>query len=161
MGNALSGIRILDFSRAVAGPYGTLLLADLGAEVIKIEQVPSEIKAKATALDADWANIFGYPVSEEGHSTPDGERRWAQGMGHFQSLNRNKKRLALNLKTEKGRKVFHDLVRKSDVVYDNFRPAMVNSLGIKLGNYFLHVHAPGYPNVGATMGICDVVVFME
>ena len=130
MEGALSGIRILDFSRALAGPYGTLLLADLGAEVIKIEQVPSEIKTKADALDADWASIFGYPVSEERRNTPDGKGRWAQGMGHFQSLNRNKKRLAINLKTEKGREVFHDLVRKSDVVYDNFRPAMVESLGI-------------------------------
>ncbi len=130
MEGALSGIRILDFSRAVAGPYGTLLLADLGAEIIKIEQVPSEIKAKADALDADWATLFGFPVSEEGRNTPDGRRRWAQSASHFQSLNRNKKRLALNLKTEKGREVLHDLVRKSDVVYDNFRPAIPKSFGI-------------------------------
>ena len=130
MESALSGIRILDFSRAVAGPYGTLLLADLGAEVIKIEQVPSESKAKAAALDADWATLFGYPVSEGGRNTPDGKRRWAQGAAHFQSLNRNKKRLALRLETEKGREIFHDLVRKSDVVYDNFRPPIVKSLGI-------------------------------
>ncbi len=130
MEGALSGIRILDFSRAVAGPHGTLLLADLGAEVIKVEQVPSESKAKSDAMDADLATIFGYQVSEEGRSTSDGERRWAQGMGHFQSLNRNKKRLSLNMNTEKGMEVFHDLVRKSDVVCDNFRPFMVKSLGI-------------------------------
>lgn len=130
MEGALSGIRILDFSRAIAGPYGTLLLADLGAEVIKIDQVFSQVKTKATALDADWATLFGYPVSDEGRNTPDGGRRWAQGVSHFQSLNRNKKRLAINLETEKGREVFHDLVRKSDVVYDNFRPAIVKSLGI-------------------------------
>ncbi len=130
MEGALAGIRILDFSRAVAGPYGTLLLADLGAEVIKIDQVPSEIETKAAAADADWAVLFGYPVSEEGRSTPEGRRRWAQGVSHFQSLNRNKKRLALNLKTEQGRDIFHELVRKSDVVYNNFRPAIVQSLGI-------------------------------
>ncbi|MFC1981150.1 CaiB/BaiF CoA transferase family protein [Chloroflexota bacterium] len=127
---ALSGIRILDFSRAIAGPYGTLLLADLGAEVIKIDQVPSEIKTKATALDADWAVLFGFPVSEEVVNTPDGKRRWAQREAHFQSLNRNKKRLSLNLNNEKGREVFHELVKKADVVYDNFRPAIVKSLGI-------------------------------
>ena len=127
---ALSGIRILDFSRAVAGPYGSLLLADLGAEVIKVEQVPSEINAKADAMDADWATLFGYPVSEEGRNTPDGRRRWSQSASHFQSLNRNKKRLSLNLKTEKGREVLYGLVRKSDVVYDNFRPAIPKSLGI-------------------------------
>lgn len=130
MEGALSGIRILDFSRAVAGPYGTLLLADLGAEIIKIDQVPSQINAKAAALDADWATLFGYPVSEEGRNTPDGERRWAQGMSHFQSLNRNKKRLALNMNTTKGGEVFYDLVKKADVVYDNFRPALVKGLGI-------------------------------
>ena len=130
MEGALSGIRVLDFSRAIAGPYGTLLMADLGAEVIKIDQVISEIKTKATALDADWATLFGYPVSDEGRNTPDGKKRWAQGASHFQSLNRNKKRLALNLSTEAGRGIFHDLVKKSDVVYDNFRPAIVKSLGI-------------------------------
>ena len=51
-------------------------------------------------------------------------------MGHFQSLNRNKKRIALNLNTEKGREVFHDLVKNSDVVYDNFRPGIPKRLGI-------------------------------
>lgn len=127
---ALSGTRILDFTRAVAGPYGTLLLADLGAEVIKIEQVPSEIKAKADALDADWAALFGYAVSEEKRGTPDGNRRWRQGRSHFQSLNRNKKRLALNMKTKKGKELFYELVRKSDVVYDNYRPAAAKGIGI-------------------------------
>ena len=120
----------MDFSRAVAGPYGTLLLADQGAEVIKIEQVPSESRAKSDALDADLATIFGYTVSEEKRDTPDGRRRWAQGMSHFQSLNRNKKRLAIDMNTEKGREVFHELVKKSDVICDNFRPRMVKSLGI-------------------------------
>ena len=130
MDGPFTGIRILDFSRAVAGPYGTLLLADLGAEVIKIDQVASEVKHKAAALDADWATLFGYPVSEEGRNTPEGKRRWAQGMGHFQSLNRNKKRISLNLNTDKGREIFHDLVKRSDVVYDNFRPALVKELKI-------------------------------
>ncbi len=130
MEGALTGIRILDFSRAIAGPYGTMLLADLGAEVIKVEQVPSQINTKATAMDADWATLFGYPVPEEKINTPEGKRRWATNASHFQSLNRNKKRLAINLDTKKGREIFHDLVKKSDVVYDNFRPSVVKSLRI-------------------------------
>ncbi len=130
MAAALSGIRILDFSRAVAGPHGTLLLADLGAEVIKIEQVPSESKAQSDAMDADMATIFGYQISNDKRNTPEGKRRWAQGMGHFQSLNRNKKRLAINLDSEQGKKIFYELVKKSDVVCDNFRPFMPKKLGI-------------------------------
>lgn len=130
MAGPLSGIRILDFSRAVAGPYGTLLLADLGADVIKIDQVPSEMKTQAATEDADWATLFGYPVSEEGRNTPTGRQRWGQSMGHFQSLNRNKRRVAINLSAAEGRKIFHELVKKSDVVYDNFRPAIVRKLQI-------------------------------
>jgi len=127
----LSGVRILDFSRAVAGAYGALLLADLGAEVIKIEQVPSQFQENAVAaVDADWSTLFGYPVAEEEPETPDAKRRATQGRGHFQSINRNKKRIALNLKAEKGKEAFYALVRKSDVVYDNFRPAVLNRLGI-------------------------------
>ena len=133
----LQGVRIADFCWVWAGPYSTMLLATLGAEVIKVERVPSEIGAKAEVLDADWATLFGYPVSEEGRNTPEGRRRWAQSASHFQSLNRNKKRLSINLKTEKGKEIFHNLVRKSDVVYDNFKPTLMKSLGIDFD-----IHAP-------------------
>ncbi len=124
----LPGLRIIDFSRAVAGAYGTLLLADLGAEVIKIEQTPSEV-SKGEA-EAEWAVLFGAAVSQEPPKTPRERRVWAMREAHFQSLNRNKKRICLNLQTEKGKDIFHELVKKSDVVYDNFRPHMLKRISI-------------------------------
>jgi len=127
---ALSGIRILDFGRAVAGTYGTLLLADLGAEVIKIEQRPPDVKARAAAYGTTRAPLYGMKPSEETFGTPEGYNLWARGESHYQSLNRNKKRVSLNLESGKGREVFHDLVRHADVVHDNFRPHMPKKIGI-------------------------------
>jgi len=96
----LQGVKIIDLTRALAGPYGSMLLADLGAEVIKIED-PS----------GDEFRLMSSEVS-------------------FGCINRNKKGLTLDLKSEKGKEVFYDLVRKCDVVYDNYRPGVVERLGI-------------------------------
>ena len=80
----LSSVRILDFSRGVAGAYGTLLIADLGAEVIKIDELPSQYQDKLVGVvDADWATLFGYPVLEEALNTSGARRRAAQGRSHF------------------------------------------------------------------------------
>ncbi len=127
MEQALSGIRILDFGRAVAGTYGTMMLADLGAEVIKIEQIPEEDSERAKAFGGGAAAMFyGLQVPSSARKT----EAWLRGESHSQSLNRNKKRIALDLETEKGREVFHELVKKSDVVHDNFRPYMLKRIGI-------------------------------
>lgn len=102
---ALQGVRILDLTRALAGPYGTMILADLGAEVIKIEAPGSRRE-------------LGGPFSYKGMDA------------YFIGVNRNKKSVTLNLTKPEGRQVFYDLVRVSDVVFDNFRPDVPKRLGI-------------------------------
>nr|BAL57576.1 formyl-CoA transferase [uncultured Chloroflexota bacterium] len=100
----LSGIRVLDLTRMLAGPYGSQLLADLGAEVIKIE-----------APGGDPMRHMG-PYFARGESA------------YFLSANRNKKSVVLDLKSDQGRQVFLDLVAVSDVVFENFRPGVMGRL---------------------------------
>lgn len=104
--SALKGLRILDLTVTLPGPYCTVLLADLGAEVIKIENPEG----------GDWFR----------HEKPA-----VKGMGiRFLNLNRNKKSLTLNLKSPKGIEIFLALVRKAHVVLEGFRPGVVDRLGI-------------------------------
>lgn len=107
MQSLLSGIRIVDLSRVLAGPYGTLLLGDLGAEIIKIED-PKE----------------GDPTRNISPKKVEGEDPY------FLGLNRNKKSLTLNLNTSQGQEILHRLVKISDVVYDNYRPDVLPKLGL-------------------------------
>ena len=101
----LAGVRIIDLSRALAGPYGSLLLGDMGAEVIKVEE-------------------------KLGDGTRGSLPRLEAGDGsYFISVNRSKKSVALDLTSNEGKQVFHDLVRVSDVVYDNYRPKALKKLG--------------------------------
>lgn len=104
----LEGLRILTVSQFGAGPFGTMLLADLGAEVIKIED-PS--------AGGDVARYVP-PYAIDGDSL------------YFQSFNRNKKSLALNLQHPEGKEVFHDLVKVSDAVYNNLRGDQPGKLGL-------------------------------
>ncbi|MEN9810510.1 MAG: hypothetical protein RLZZ488_2077, partial [Pseudomonadota bacterium] len=111
MSSALNGIRILDFTHMLSGPYATMLLADLGAEVIKIEP-PHSGEGTRRLLEKD-----------KQHSI--------EGMGaYFLTLGRNKKSLALDLKLPAAQKIFHDLVRRSDVVVYNFRVGVGEKLGL-------------------------------
>ncbi|MFB0565239.1 MAG: CaiB/BaiF CoA transferase family protein [Candidatus Aminicenantaceae bacterium] len=105
MEEPLSGIRILDLSRMLSGPFGSMVLADFGAEVIKIEDPDGGDKTRTMG-----------PKLSEGQSA------------YFLSINRNKKSLTLDLRKEKGRKIFYELVKLSDVVFDNFRPGVLDRL---------------------------------
>lgn len=105
MAGPLSGYRILDLSRAIAGPYGAMILGDLGAEVIKIEPPGGEL-----------SRLFPGP-SHEGESF------------YYLAFNRNKKAITLDLGTDTGREAFYDLVAISDVVWDNFRHGVMERLG--------------------------------
>jgi CoA:oxalate CoA-transferase len=106
MSKALTGLRILDLTGALSGPYCSLILGDMGAEIIKIEPPDGDI----------FRNIG-----------PHYQGEWS---GYFVAVNRNKKGIVLNLKTEGGLRTFYDLVRASDVVLDNFRGGVLERLRI-------------------------------
>lgn len=103
--NALADITVVEWSTFVTGPYAAALLADLGARVVKIEALP----------DGDPYRYF----APDPHFSPN-----------FAHLNRNKESLALDLKTEKGKKICVDLVKKADVFVENFRPGAADRLGL-------------------------------
>ncbi len=103
----LESITVLDLSRALAGPYCTMMLGDMGAEIIKIE-MPGR---------GDDSRSWGPPFVE-GESA------------YFMSVNRNKKSITLNLKSEKSKEIIEKLIKKADVVVENFRPGTMEKLGL-------------------------------
>ncbi|SFE52602.1 CaiB/BaiF CoA transferase family protein [Alteribacillus iranensis] len=111
MGLPLTGVRVLDLSHVVAGPFCSMLLADAGAEVIKIEN----------PRGGEYGRKIG-PFKENGN----GERTAAC----FTRMNRNKKSITINLKDERGRKIFLDMIKESDIVIENFRPGVLDKMGI-------------------------------
>lgn len=102
---ALEGIRVVDFSRILAGPFSTMILGDLGAEVIKIERPKT----------GDDSRAYGPFVEDESL--------------YFMSINRNKKSIALNLKNKAGLDFVEKLIATADVVVENFRPGVMKKFG--------------------------------
>jgi len=108
---ALSDVKVIDLTHYIAGPYCTKMLADCGADVIKIERPDG-----------------GDPARKMGpflHDDPDPEKS-----GLFLHLNTNKKGVTLNLKNETGRNIFKELVRDTDIVVENFSPRVMPTLGL-------------------------------
>jgi crotonobetainyl-CoA:carnitine CoA-transferase CaiB-like acyl-CoA transferase len=142
---ALQGITILDLTRVLAGPYGTMIFADLGADVIKIEQ----------PVKGDDTRAFGPYVKGESI--------------YYITNNRNKKGITLNLKDPKGKKIFLELVKKADVVVENYRPGTMEKLGLGydvlqevnpriiygcisgFGHYGRYTDRPGYDIISQAM----------
>ena len=106
----LTGIRVLDFSHAAAGPFATMLLGDLGAEVIKIEK----------PRHGDGSRSMGVPMPSPNDNESD----------YYVALNRNKKNIAIDLSSPEGQQIARDLARQSDVVIQNFRPGVMERLGL-------------------------------
>ena len=106
MSYPLEGVRILELGQIIAGTYGSQVLSDLGAEVIKVET----------------------PDGDLGRNPSVAPYRGLSGL--FLTLNRNKQSIVINLKSEEGRAVFYDLVKVCDVVVDNFRPGVLERLQI-------------------------------
>ncbi len=102
----LEGVRVLDLTSIMAGPYCTMVLGDMGAEVIKVENFP----------EGDGSRRFEPKVNDESYC--------------FAVLNRNKKSIGLNMKDPRGKEAFMKLAAKADIITENFRPGVVKKLGI-------------------------------
>jgi crotonobetainyl-CoA:carnitine CoA-transferase CaiB-like acyl-CoA transferase len=143
MPGALADLLILDFSRVLAGPYATMVLADLGARVIKIEQPGL----------GDETRQWGPPFTEDGRSA------------YFIAVNRNKQSVTLNLKHPDGQAIARTLAQRADVLIENFLPGTMSRLGLGYddlrlinpglvycsitgyGQYGPDAHRPGYDTV--------------
>ena len=106
MKGPLIGIRVLDLTRALAGPYCTMMLGDMGAEVVKVESPDGGDDSRA------WAPPY---IGKES--------------AYYLSCNRNKKSITLNLRSAEAKKVLTDLMKVSDVVVENFRPGVMTKMG--------------------------------
>ena len=110
-GAALAGVRVLDASRVLAGPYCTMVLADMGADVVKVER----------PAGGDDTRAWGPPYLGDP----------ADGLSaYFLAVNRNKRSVAIDLRSERGRRLFLDLAAHSDVVVENFAPGVAERLGL-------------------------------
>ncbi len=126
----LENIKVLDLTRVLAGPFCTMILSDLGADVVKVE-VPGT---------GDDSRHFG--PFKNGQSL------------YFLSINREKRSISINLKSEKGRAIFKDLVKQFDIVIENFRPGTMEKLGLgyetlkELNPRLIYAASSGYGHTG-------------
>jgi crotonobetainyl-CoA:carnitine CoA-transferase CaiB-like acyl-CoA transferase len=110
MNKPLAGLRVIDLTHMLSGPYCAMILADLGAETIKVEPLQGEGTRKLLATDP---------------------KNSLDGMGaYYLTLNRNKQSICIDLKSEAGKQVFYELVKESDVVVNNFGAGVPERLGI-------------------------------
>jgi crotonobetainyl-CoA:carnitine CoA-transferase CaiB-like acyl-CoA transferase len=128
----LEGLRVLDFSHAYAGPFCSMYLGDLGADVVKVEK-PGR---------GDGCRYMGTKLFEDAPLQPD----------FYISMNRNKKSLLVDLRDERGAALIHELVPNFDIVIQNFRPGVMDRLGLgfedlsklRLGLIYLSISAFGF-----------------
>ena len=111
MKKALDGIKIIDLSHVLAAPFCTMVLADMGADVVKVEP----------PVHGDDSRAFGpfYDAKEGGEKQS----------GYFISINRNKRSVCLDLKKEKGKSILREMIQSADVLVENFRPTTMKKLG--------------------------------
>lgn len=143
---ALSGITVIDLTRVLAGPYCSMMLADMGADVIKVE-----VPGKGDDSRSHYPQINGESA-------------------YYMNLNRNKRSMTLNLKSEEGKAILRGLVKKADVILENYRPGVMEKLGLGyedlkkinpgiiygcvsgFGHYGPYSQRPGYDIIGQAMG---------
>jgi len=112
---ALEGIKVLDLTRLAPGPYCTQILADLGADVIKVEE---------------HGPLTGRRAEQARGTRPQEMKGMVETFSPFNAVNRNKRSIALNLKTDEARRIFHKLAETADVMVEEFRPGVTKRLGI-------------------------------
>ena len=145
----LSGIRVLDFTQFLAGPYCCQYLADMGAEVIKVENLRQKGDFVRNAQPKE--KVGGFSM-------------------YFGNLNRNKKGVALDLKTDEGKQLFAELIKSADVLMENMRPGVMAKLGFSyeeckklnpgliyasvsgFGQYGPNSYKPGYDLIAQAQG---------
>lgn len=143
---ALQDLIVLDLTRVLAGPYCTMMLADFGADVIKIEQPGKGDDTRSMGPFVNGASLY------------------------YANVNRNKKSITLNLKDPKGKSMFLKMVRKADVVVENYRPGVMDRLGLGyevlkkenerliyaavsgFGSYGRYSYRPGYDIIAQAYG---------
>ncbi|MCD6359102.1 MAG: CoA transferase [Dehalococcoidia bacterium] len=135
---ALEGIRILDLSRQAPGPYCTMILGDMGAEVVKIERAPGKGEDLIKNVPA---NMRGWIISKNGDVLDP-------------AYSRNKKSIALNLRSEEGREIIYRLAKEADVVVEGFRPGVAKRLSVdyetlkKINSRIVYCSISGYGQEG-------------
>lgn len=128
----LKGLVVADFSQLAQGPWATQMLGDMGADIIKIEPIKG-----------DWMRHYSYD-----NLYPEGESI------SFLCFNRNKRSIALNLKDPKGNKIARDIITKADILIENFRPGVMERLGLgydqmhKLNPGLVYCSSSGYGSSG-------------
>jgi crotonobetainyl-CoA:carnitine CoA-transferase CaiB-like acyl-CoA transferase len=138
---ALTGVRILDLSRVWAGPLATRILADLGADVIRVEAIGGH--GVRVVPDAVIERSRRYPNNQAG------ERPWNRE-GMYNKFNRNKRAITLQLNTPQGKAAFEQLVTTSDIVIENYSPRVMPQLGLgyerlrELNPGIIYIGMPGY-----------------
>ena len=115
MSGPLEGIRVIDLTRILAGPFSTMLMADMGADIIKVEQPGAGDPARG---NGPFLSPGGAESSEQQFST------------YFMSINRGKRSIAIDLSKPKGREVLLKLAETADVLIENFRPGTMQKLGL-------------------------------
>lgn len=138
----LAGVRVLDFSRILAGPYATMILADLGAEVVKVEEPGEGDEARRVGPFADGASAY------------------------FISINRGKRSVTLNLRHPEGQRLAREMGRRADVLVENFRPGTMERLGLDypvlrvLNPRLVYASCSGFGQTGPyrTRGAYDMII---
>lgn len=140
---ALSGLKVVDFSRVLAGPYATMMLADMGADVVKVER-PEH---------GDDTRSWGPPYNSDGVST------------YFAGVNRNKKSIQLDLRSPEGSKAAFEMAREADIIFENFRPGTMQRLGLdyesiaQVNPQVIYASLSGFgTGAGANIGGYDLMV---